>query len=95
MSSTILHKYFREYGAMLTYSNLRDLIFNGETSTQIMSTTQVPTTTAIKKSSTKRGSAKKSIPIHTNVGMLYDPTVAEKFECESRVLIAPNDEITL
>lgn len=75
MSSTILHKYFREYGAMLTYSNLRDLIFNGETSTQIMSTSQTPTTTAIKKSSTKRSSTKKSIPINekTSITLEHSP----------------------
>ncbi|MBR6736436.1 MAG: MBL fold metallo-hydrolase [Oscillospiraceae bacterium] len=39
--------------------------------------------------------AKKSIPIHTHVGELYDPAIAEKFECKSRVLIVPNDEIVL
>lgn len=39
--------------------------------------------------------AKKSIPIHTNPSMLFDESVALKFDVPNRLIIKPNDEIEL
>ena len=40
-------------------------------------------------------SAKHSIPIHTKPGSLFDRKIAEKFDCDGRIIVQPEETINI